>query len=734
MHTPPSCQHVKDPHAMSQTHTPVNQQTPEPFAQRAHQTALMQRAVEDSRSLTQADVFHLQRTIGNRAVGQLLRGQPKLTVGPARDNYEREADRVAAQVVDQMSVPSSAPVAHGPPLPRQEDGGEKPQTKRSISDPQRDARPAPSPLPRGDASGSEAASTAVEAVLNRARGSGQPLGAGLQRSIGQLMGADFRGVRVHTDAQADQLTGALQAQAFTTGQDIFFRRGASAWGSRAGRLVLAHELVHVVQQHAPPAPATHEGQGRAPVPNGPAERQDPRLEQAHRPRRVQGRITTPAIQRLVGFEAELPLPTYQDAGDTADGLVGSFLFGGYGDPYNSVGGNALFDVGPDLSEYGKPISSIRTMLLKHDPTSFEKLKKNGAGKPPTLLEYKTKPVDELGTGSTSTFLKQFTAIKEHATQVISLRPSETSFVIPAPAQGMRGGIPKQQLVAWNKTGSSEFSTQLNKVLAQITTNDAFDIQATVGIMPSEIPGMFRKAVLATPNNDQLNQVMAEARAEIEQKVNELLDSEMIKNSAWYKQLSENPIHVEAFKGLLYLIGSYLIGHGLSGTTLVDTMAEKNMVPYLSKLKAGAWYSALPTIQEFKPDPQLVNHMTEVLYATKWWDRKYWTDNTTFLNPAGQQRQLILDPPKRFIQQALQGKPAKTQTGKKSFDKPEEIHEAASKPAGGQLGIQLEMRHLRKNLSLANLEAELRAIVNKVRDISMGRMGAEEKEQLKNTFE
>jgi hypothetical protein len=62
-------------------------------------------------------------------------------------------------------------------------------------------------------------------------------------------GADFSGVRVHADAQSDTLNQSLNARAFTTGQDVFFRQGAYSPGSSGGRELLAHELTHVVQQN-----------------------------------------------------------------------------------------------------------------------------------------------------------------------------------------------------------------------------------------------------------------------------------------------------------------------------------------------------------------------------------------------------------------------------------------------------------------------------------------------------
>ena len=53
---------------------------------------------------------------------------------------------------------------------------------------------------------------------------------------------------MHTSPQADDLNQRLGARAFTTGQDIFFRKGEYAPNSGGGKELLAHELTHVVQQ------------------------------------------------------------------------------------------------------------------------------------------------------------------------------------------------------------------------------------------------------------------------------------------------------------------------------------------------------------------------------------------------------------------------------------------------------------------------------------------------------
>ncbi|MEM5776359.1 MAG: DUF4157 domain-containing protein, partial [Anaerolineaceae bacterium] len=62
------------------------------------------------------------------------------------------------------------------------------------------------------------------------------------------LGYDLSGVRVHQGAASDQLNRQLDARAFTTGQDIFFRAGEYNPGSSGGQELLAHELTHVVQQ------------------------------------------------------------------------------------------------------------------------------------------------------------------------------------------------------------------------------------------------------------------------------------------------------------------------------------------------------------------------------------------------------------------------------------------------------------------------------------------------------
>ena len=227
--------------------------------------------------------------------------QAKMTIGAVGDKYEQEADQVASQVVNQINSPTSGN-STGQSVQRQEEEElqakpeisslqrqeeeelqakpeitslqrqeeEELQAKPEISSLQRQeeeeiqAKPditslqrqpeeeeiqTKSTLQRQEAIGGGEASEDLDSAINSARGGGQPLDAELQRSMGQAMGADFSGVKVHTDSRADQLNQSIQAKAFTTGQDLFFRGGEYNPGSRGGQELIAHELTHVVQQN-----------------------------------------------------------------------------------------------------------------------------------------------------------------------------------------------------------------------------------------------------------------------------------------------------------------------------------------------------------------------------------------------------------------------------------------------------------------------------------------------------
>ncbi|MFG2345384.1 eCIS core domain-containing protein [Streptomyces phaeochromogenes] len=78
-------------------------------------------------------------------------------------------------------------------------------------------------------------------------GAGQPLDVGVRRELEEQLGHDLSRVRLHTGRDAGQLTELLGADAVAVGQDIFFREGAYRPGTADGQRLLAHELLHTVQ-------------------------------------------------------------------------------------------------------------------------------------------------------------------------------------------------------------------------------------------------------------------------------------------------------------------------------------------------------------------------------------------------------------------------------------------------------------------------------------------------------
>jgi len=99
--------------------------------------------------------------------------------------------------------------------------------------------------------GPSSAPPVVQAVL---RSPGQALDSGARTFFEPRFGHDFSRVRAHSDANAAQSAQAVGALAYTVGRDLVFGNDQYSPGTSAGRALLAHELVHVVQHGRVPDP------------------------------------------------------------------------------------------------------------------------------------------------------------------------------------------------------------------------------------------------------------------------------------------------------------------------------------------------------------------------------------------------------------------------------------------------------------------------------------------------
>ena len=310
-------------------------------------SATLQRTLASPGRATPREIQQLQRAVGNRATSRVLAGavqrrsdqreatgpeappevaaesaqasgddgprarlpiQAKLTVTAPDDMYEQEAERVAEQVTStalpvgqrQTIRPEAQPELAIATLPisriqRHPGHGDDPVQRHPGhgDDPvQRHADHGEDLLQTASstegASGFEAGAD-VESQLASSRGGGSNLPSSVRESLEPRFGADFSGVRVHTDSQADTLNRQVNARAFTHGADIYFSAGEYSPGTTAGDRLLAHELTHVVQQGASGPHVQRADDGNPVAPADPGTTAHPTVRQGS---------TGPAVEEL----------------------------------------------------------------------------------------------------------------------------------------------------------------------------------------------------------------------------------------------------------------------------------------------------------------------------------------------------------------------------------------------------------------------------------------------------
>jgi outer membrane protein OmpA-like peptidoglycan-associated protein len=216
---------------------------------------------------SQDSVFHLQRALGNQAVQRLdpsssneagfdfakIGIQPKLKVSHPNDPYEREADRVAEEVV--KSIPSASnPVVHtGAAKTKRIDRkcatcemNDKEMKKEKDVDGELVISRKSSALPNLETS--DHAKDEIDSI--RSSSSGLSLEGGTKEIMESRFGYDFSSVRIHLDERAASSARTLNALAYTIGHDIVFAKGRYQPATSDGKRLLAHELTHVIQQRA----------------------------------------------------------------------------------------------------------------------------------------------------------------------------------------------------------------------------------------------------------------------------------------------------------------------------------------------------------------------------------------------------------------------------------------------------------------------------------------------------
>jgi hypothetical protein len=179
---------------------------------RRHSSELERIQRSESSSSHEGPLEFFHDTFGNQGVGKLVDHLQLKNIFPSGpDLYEQEADRLAARMVD----PSSETLQ-----------------LKSVS----------SPSPSVDHS------ALVNDKIQQFKSGGAALEQGTRSYFEGKMGVDLSQVRVHKDQSTARFAQSINARAFTLGNHIGFGSGQFNPQSRQGKELLAHELVHVVQQ------------------------------------------------------------------------------------------------------------------------------------------------------------------------------------------------------------------------------------------------------------------------------------------------------------------------------------------------------------------------------------------------------------------------------------------------------------------------------------------------------
>jgi hypothetical protein len=87
----------------------------------------------------------------------------------------------------------------------------------------------------------------VGTYINSLNGKGKPLPAQANHFFSSRMGYDFSDVKVHNDKEAAESAKAINAKAYTVGNNVVFNEGQYSIESGEGKRLMAHELAHVMQ-------------------------------------------------------------------------------------------------------------------------------------------------------------------------------------------------------------------------------------------------------------------------------------------------------------------------------------------------------------------------------------------------------------------------------------------------------------------------------------------------------
>jgi hypothetical protein len=206
------------------------------------------------------------RTTEKRETNPVFSASKTLIQHKLEDKIQKKEETIQNKTEVKKTETASKNILPPKPLIQNKGEEENLQKKKEEEKQAKDDEKQLQKSPSGDASPSD--NSNLESKLNSSKGGGSPLSGKVKTEMESGIGADFSNVRIHNDSNAVQMNKQLGAQAFATGNNIYFNEGKYNPNSKDGKHLLAHELTHTVQQGAairkkpePVSPATEMIQG-----------------------------------------------------------------------------------------------------------------------------------------------------------------------------------------------------------------------------------------------------------------------------------------------------------------------------------------------------------------------------------------------------------------------------------------------------------------------------------------
>ncbi|MEU8825094.1 DUF4157 domain-containing protein [Streptomyces sp. NPDC048636] len=450
----------------------------------------------------------------------------------------------------------------------------------------------------------EPVDTGVREVL---RSAGKPLAGPVRAEMESRFGADFSGVRLHTGAAAVQSARAVGARAYTSGSHVVLGAGGG------DKHTLAHELTHVIQQRQGPVAGTDHGDGlRVSDPRDRFEREAESTarrvlsgpvpvtravdEHAHEHVHAHGhRPAEPdAVQRLVGFEVELSVPSFGPhpttglnpvGGEAPATELGWFFHGGL--PYgHTVMSEQNLTILTDHNSLARRVRALHAVLAELAGPDGSPVVTGQPASSTSNLEYVTAPFDEMAAGSDAAVKQVADRIEAHIGEIFQKDPKNNAFPVPGSANTATG-TPLAALRKW--LGPELFhSPKVQSAINGLQSDIKWElyVQATLGVLPSGLPSLYSFQATGVdhesrraPGKEHIADAWRDAAATINRSVRKLRSEVVPHLLPGLESGDQEAMTGTLALGLSYAIGSAMVEAGVRG----PTASTKNAVPFLLKL-------------------------------------------------------------------------------------------------------------------------------------------------------